>query len=73
MSEQEKRAAFTKLEAIKNSTGLDSFQKAQHTQLARDLGGVVHADGVYYICYENKQPCDPENPPPGCTCKQMTY
>ncbi len=73
MTDQDKRDAFARLEEIKNKRGLDSKEKDDHIQLVRDLGGVVHAEGVYYICYENQQPCDPQKHQPGCTCVQMTY
>jgi hypothetical protein len=73
MDDQDKRAAFADLETLKKTTGLNTTQKDQHAKLVRELGGVAHPDGVYYICYENQQPCDPQHAPAGCTCEQMTY
>lgn len=63
--------AFKKLEQIKNDKGLTADQEDAHRELVAQLGGVVRS--VYYICLETGQPCDPQNPPQGCTCKQMAY
>lgn len=63
---------FERLEKTKRTTGLKLEEKRRHMELVTAMGG-ARTDAVYYICLETQQPCDPGDPPEGCTCRQQVY